>query len=435
MFVDEFLIFMIMRTNILYLCLIPLLCWACNKAPSIEDKPETPKETPEVPEEPETPKTPVARLKIPIEPQERVWVANGNNFAADLLAKAVEEAEANTENVMLSPLSLQLALGMLANGVTDEAFAEMASAMGFDDGSIAAMNSYFHKLSAALTEGELDVELALANSIWVQEGFQVNDAFIQTNKDVYKADVSNVNFADPATLDLINSWCDKHTRGTIKEIPLELSGLTRLVLANATYFNGSWTLPFDKTETGPGVFVTSKGDQQEVNMMKMTKYLFYTSNEQFQAVELPYGNRSFSMIILLPSQESSVDELLGAVEWSNLQLNYYPVELSLPKFKTRCHTELIDVLKAVGIRKIFEDGALANIADDISIDQFLQDMYLEVNETGAEASAVTVGMIITAGQEEPKVNVMRVDRPFVFAIRENSTGVVLFTGKIGKIEE
>jgi serpin B len=126
-----------MKKTIMYLCAIPLLCWACGDA-GVE------------------PDTPVAKLDIPIEPQEKVWAAKGNAFAVDLLAKAVEEAGANKENVMLSPLSLQLALGMLANGVTDEAFAEMASAMGFDDATIGSMNAYFHKLSAALTEGELD---------------------------------------------------------------------------------------------------------------------------------------------------------------------------------------------------------------------------------------------------------------------------------------
>jgi serpin B len=383
------------------------------------------------------PAKPVARLKIDIEPQEMVWVANGNDFAIKLLAKAcIEAAEKNAdkENIMLSPLSLQLALGMLSNGVTDDAFTEMASVMGFDDGSIESMNRYFHKLSAALTEEELDVELALANSIWVQNGFKVNDAFIRTNKDVYKAEVGNVDFSDPATKDLINRWCDVHTKGTIKEIPLELSPLMRLVLANAMYFKGGWTEPFEVEDTQKGVFTTAGGATQEVDMMKKTNTLLYASNEKFQAVLLPYGNESFSMTILLPSEESSVDELLG-LEWDRLPMDFYQVELSLPKFRTRCHTDLIDLLETMGIQKIFEDGALARIADNILINQAFQDMYLEVNETGTEASAVTViGITGSAGPPHDGINVMRVDRPFVFALRENSTGVILFAGKIGKIE-
>jgi serpin B len=378
------------------------------------------------------PAKPVARLQIDIEPQEMIWAANGNDFAINLLAKACIEAaekDAGKENIMLSPLSLQLALGMLSNGVTDDAFAEMASVMGFDDGSIESMNRYFHKLSAALMEEELDVELALANSIWVQNGFKVNDAFIQTNKDVYKAEVGNVNFADPATKDLINRWCNEHTRGTIKEIPLNLSSLTRMVLANTTYFKGDWTEPFEDTQKG--VFTTAGGATQEVDMMMKKNSLLYTSNEKFQAVLLPYGNGSFSMTILLPSEESSVDELLGTIEWDKLPMNIYPVELSLPKFKARCHTDLIDLLETMGVRKIFENGALARIADNILINQVFQDMYLEVNETGTEASAVTaIGLLGAAGPP-----VMRVDRPFVFTLRENSTGVILFAGKIGKIEE
>jgi serpin B len=432
-----------MKTNIMYLCLIPLFCLMCS-TPSMDDGPETPvePEVPEIPVEPETPEIAMLPpLRINIEPQEKNWVINGNAFAIDLLAKACIEAaekEADKENIMLSPLSLQLALGMLSNGVTDDAFAEMASAMGFDDGSVESMNRYFHKLSAALTEEELDVELALANSIWVQDGFKVNDAFIQTNKDVYKAEAGNVDFTDPATKDLINRWCDVHTKGTIKEIPLELSPLTRLVLANAAYFKGGWRNPFREEDTGKGIFTTGKGATQEVDMMKMTKYLPYTSNGKFQAVELPFGNTSFSMIILLPSENSNVDELLGTLDWNQQDMHFNQVELSLPVFKTKCHTDLIGLLEAMNIREIFKDGSLAGIADYISINQIFQDMYLKVNETGSEASAVTVGAIMTSNIEddpvEEKTNVMRVDRPFVFALCENSTGVILFAGKIGKIE-
>jgi serpin B len=412
-----------MKTNIIYLCAIALLCGACgDQSPS--------------------PETPVAKLDIPIEPQEEAWVSNGNNFAVDLLSKAIREAaekEAAKENVMLSPLSLQLALGMLANGATESAYTEIATVTGFSDVSIGEMNSYFHKLSAALTESELDVALALANGIWVQNGFKVKDAFIQTNREVYNAEVSNVNFADPATLDIINSWCDKHTRGTIKEIPLQLSALTRVILANATYFKGDWSTPFEVEDTKPGVFTTSKGEKQTVNMMNITDRQFYASNEQYQAVSLLYGNESFSMTILLPAEESSVDELLDGFDWGAIPWGSYQVELSLPKFKTKCHTDLIGLLQAMGIREIFrEDGsALVNIADGIFINQAFQEMYLEVNEKGTEAAAVTViGMDAFSGPpDETGINIMHVDRPFVFAIRENSSGVILFTGKIGKIEE
>jgi serpin B len=404
-----------MKTNIIYLCVVALLCVGCG----------------------DDTLSPAARLQIELEPQELTLAASGNHFAVGLLAKAISEAaekEADKENVILSPLSLQLALGMLANGATESAFAEIATATGFGDVSIGEMNSYYHKLSAALTERKLDVSLALANSIWIQNGFRVKDAFVQTNKDVYKAEVSNVNFADPATKNIINNWCDRHTNGTIKEIPLQLSALTRLVLANATYFKGDWTTPFREEDTKPGLFISSKGDKRLVDRMNITKNFLYASNEQYQAVRLPYGNESFSMAILLPAKESSVEELLDGFDWGDIEWGVYEVELSLPKFTTTCHTDLIGLLQAMGIREIFGDGALANIADGVFINQAFQDIFLKVNEKGTEAAAVTV----TGGETSvfpSKHNIMHVDRPFVFAIRENSSGVILFTGKIGKIEE
>lgn len=399
-------------------------CWACSENNELLPPPG---------EEETTEETTTARLNIELNETEQVWASGGNAFAMNLFTVTCEESD--NENVLLSPLSLQFALGMLSNGANEAGMKEIATAMGFKDYSQSDVNSYFNKLSSSLAEGDPSVALNLANSAWIQNNFVVKEAFTKTLTDSYQAQVSRVDFSKrDEVMKMINDWSSEQTMGKINKLDLDINALTRLILANACYLKGNWTIPFEQVEKG--TFTTSGGKMQDVSMMKLNKTFNYYEHADYQAVELPYGNESFSMVVVLPAEGKSVEETVAAIEWENVRFSGRNVEITLPKFKLESHTELIPVLKKMGINEAL--NTLPNIADGLAVSQAFQDMFIETNETGTEAAAVTVIIIdvIAPGPEiTPAKPVMTMDRPFLFTIRENSTGVILFMGKVGSINE
>lgn len=406
-----------MKKMILFLSSI-VVCWACND--KLEPAPET-----------------TDPIEIELKSYEKEWAANGNAFAMNLFAAACENPENTSENVLLSPLSLQFALGMLSNGTNETGLNEIATALGFSNYSRDEVNSYFGKLTSSLSEGDPSVALNLANSAWIQKDFAVKDKFVRALKEAYQAKVDNtVNFLTvegrAEAQKAFDKWCSEQTKGTIKELNLSLSAATRLILANACYFKGQWTLPFESVEKG--TFTTSKGAVQQADMMKLDKTLNYAWHSDYQAVELPYGNESFSMIVVLPDEGKSVEEAAAAIEWKNMRFGGRGVEVTMPKFKLKGHTELNPMLRKMGINEIY--NTLPDIAEGLFVSRVFQEMFIETNETGTEAAAVTVAVLTTSpGPGESGKIEMKMDRPFLFAIRENSTGVILFMGKVGNIDK
>lgn len=409
-----------MKKISLFLSLI-IVCLSCSENSELLLVPE--EETPEV--------VTGDPLKIELKSIEKEWASSGNSFAMNLFALACDESE--KENVLLSPLSLQLALGMLSNGANEAGLNEIATAMGFKSYAQDDVNSYFSKLASSLTEGDPSVALNLANSAWIRNDFVVKDAFVNALKESYLAQVNRVDFSKPVEVKkLINDWCSEQTNGKINEIDLSTSEFTRLVLANACYLKGSWTLPFESVEKG--VFTTEKGQKQNIDMMKLDKRLNFYENAKLQAVDLPYGNESFSMVVILPDEGVSVEEAAATIEWDRIRFGGKSVEVALPKFKLKSHTELESILQRMGIKEVF--NTMPNIADGLFVSQVFQDMFIETNETGTEAAAVTVIEVSTSpGPGANGKMQMTMDRPFLFAIRENSTGVILFMGKVGSINE
>ena len=364
----------------------------------------------------------------------------GNAFANKLMLQMNQQV--TDQNMMISPMSLQYALGMLSNGCDEAALKEITDAMGMNDYSLDMMNSFYYNLTQTFAQEDEDFTLKLANAIWIQNDYQVGKDFIQNNKALFHADVNNIDFyqADKAKK-TINEWASKATEGTIKELSLQSNDLTRMVLANACYLKGKWTLPFDKKGTQKETFYNLDGSTSEANMMYLTKTLNFrdSSSEPYMVVELPYGNQTFSMIVVLPKEDKTLDDILPNINWSNMHLGGQKVHVQLPKFKIEAKypEEITKCVKEMGINRIFIPGSLSGINDELFVSFIAQDTFIEVDEAGTEASAVTtIGMEFAAAGPEsapPPTPTIRMDRPFAFAICENTTGAVLFMGKVVKM--
>lgn len=360
----------------------------------------------------------------------------GNVFATNLMLQMNKQVP--DANLMISPMSLQYALGMLSNGCDKAALKEITDVMGMNDYSLDMLNSFFYNLTQTLTKEDKDFTLKLANAIWIQNGYEVGKDFIQNNKAIFGADVSDIDFgqADKAKK-TINAWADKATNGTIKELSLQVNTDTRAVLANACYLKGKWTLPFDKKETKKETFYNQDGTTSEVDMMHLTKTFNFrdSEGEPYMAIELPYGNQTFHMVIVVPKDGYTLNEILPTFDWNRLSLGGEKVNVTLPKFKIEAKypEEIMKCVKKMGINQIFLSGSLPGINEELFVGQIAQDTFIEVDEAGTEASAVTtISMELGSSGADytPPTYTIRMDRPFVFAIREKATGAVLFMGKV-----
>lgn len=421
------------------LLLITALCAGlCSSCSNSHDTPAAPE--PEIC--PVLPDTVVNKVESSITLPEldartqKAIASQGNVFANKLLLQMNQQVP--DANLMISPMSLQYALGMLGNGCSEAALKEIADAMGMKDYSLDMLNSFFYNLTQTLVKEDKDFTLRLANAIWIQENFEVGEDFIQNNKAIFDADVKDIDFgqADKAKK-AINEWADKATNGTIKELSLQVNADTRAVLANACYLKGKWTLPFDKEETKKETFHNQDGTTSEVDMMHLTKTFNFrdSASEPYMAIELPYGNQSFNMAIVVPKDDYTLDDILPTFDWNRLNLGGKKVNVALPKFKieARYPEEIMKCVKELGVSQIFLPGSLPGIHSELFVGQIAQDTFIEVDESGTEASAVTtIGMELASSGADytPPTYTIRMDRPFAFAIREKTTGAVLFMGKV-----
>lgn len=377
-------------------------------------------------------------LKIQLSTSETKLVVKNNDFANKMLADLCTVAGKN-KNVTLSPLSMSYLLGLIANGANKEALSEILTAMNMNGYSLSDMNAYFGKISAAFPTADPQVKLSLANAAWIQNGFSVKRSYVEAVKTAFDAEVNDIDFTRVTEAqNTLNSWCSKKTNGLIKETSLQVDADMKLVLANAAYFKGKWADPFEKSATTKADFTNENGDKSQVNMMSQTEYISYDSTGKYDAVVLPYGNGTFSMVLVLPAAGSDINALSATIPWSQLGAEGAEVHLRLPRFKVENHWDCFQsTLKALGINQIFNPAGgnvLENIANDLFVSDVTQDVCLELNEEGTEAAAVSMGGIectsVGPGVEPIEITF---NRPFLYALRENSTGVTLFMGKIASL--
>ena len=352
-------------------------------------------------------------------------------------------ADSDKENLMISPLSVSVALAMAYNGADGATKTEMENVLKLKGLTVEEINASYKMLIGALQSLDEKVVFEIANAIFYAEGFSVKPDFLSVNEDVYAAKVENLDFGSPEAVKTINSWVAEKTKDKIEKIIEKLNPLDRMVLLNAIYFYGTWTNEFDKEGTHELPFKKTNDTTLEIPMMTKLEKLPYTSNNLFKAIKMPYGNGQYNMVVLLPvganNSQDIIDEL-STPNWKawmeSLEMTDR-VQVTMPRFKYAFETSLKKVLKTMGMEKAFmpKEADFSGISDeDLYISEAIHKSYIDVNETGTEAAAVT-GLVFatTSIDQNPPVS-FYVDRPFVYAITENDTGAILFIGEVNHPE-
>jgi serpin B len=367
---------------------------------------------------------------------EAEMVSAANAFGFNLL-KEVNKSFVN-ENVFLSPLSASMALGMAMNGAEGTTFEEMRSSLGFGSHSYEELNRAYQSLIALLRGLDPKVEFKIANAVYYDMadiGTAIEPAFLDESRQYFEAEVKGLDFQKPETVDTVNAWANRATNGKIPRILDAIEAQIVMLLMNAIYFKGDWRAGFKETQTVDDVF---HGPQGDITVRMMNRKGGFRQGRLGNATvaELPYGGDAFVMTILLPDEGVNLDTFVASLgaSWpqSVTGLRDADVDLAMPKFRLAWEDELNDELKALGMRQAFvPDGARftrisRSMGEHLYIDFVKQKTFVDVNEVGTEAAAVTVVGIGVTSAPIP----VRIDRPFVFAIRERLSGAVLFLGKI-----
>ncbi len=379
---------------------------------------------------------PAAPIRRELTTLEKRLVQSDNEFGLKLFS-AINTAE-GSKNIFISPLSVSMALGMTMNGAAGDTRNAMEQTLEFEAMTEQEINQTYRSLIDLLIQLDPKVEFRIANSIWHDQALNFEQPFLEVNRQYFDAAVEGLDFADPNSVEIINNWVAQNTNGKINRIVDEIDPDTIMYLINAIYFKAGWTQKFDADLTEDDVFRLENGGTAPVKMMKLFKEMFYFENDQLQAVELAYGDSAFSMTLLLPKEGISVEataQLLtddNWAEWTN-SLAVETVDLSMPKFKLEYEIGLKDVLSTMGMSIAFDPGQadfsrLYSARDDVHISKVKHKTFVEVNEEGTEAAAVTsVEVSVTSA---PRTIPMRLDRPFLFVIRDSQSGTILFIGKL-----
>ena len=381
----------------------------------------------------------ITELPRALTASERTVIGASNRFGLELAAR-VTAADARP-NVVISPLSASMALGMTLNGANGRTFDAMRSALGFGSLPQEQINDTYRDLIDLLTELDPDVRFEIANAIWARQEFPFHDAFFQAVAAAFDARAESRDFGDPATVAAINDWVKEHTGGYIDKIvdpPLDPALV--MLLANAIYFDGAWTTQFDEAETRRESFTRADGSRVDVDMMSIAGDVRTASGPSYAAVELPYGGEAFSMVIVLPNAGVSAREWLAGLDadaWTALTEGLTARKLdklSIPKLTLRYDAYLNDALRAMGMDPAFRPGAdftrMSPRGNELCIDVVRQKTFVEVDERGTRAAAVTA-VHATIGSSGSSFSSFVADRPFVFVIRERLSGAALFVGLVG----
>jgi serpin B len=372
-------------------------------------------------------------------PEETV---KGNNRFAFNLSKILNGSD---QNVFFSPYSISSALAMTYTGAEGITKKEMSQALGFgSQKEILAQNH--QRLSKHIDSiGKKKIILTLANSIWIQKKTKILKKFLNINKKYYKAGLKKVNFQKKhfRVRKKINRWVAKHTQKKIRNLIREgmISRSTRLVLANAIYFNGLWAHPFDKNETAKDIFYLNDGKEIRVPFMYQSLRTQYYEDELVRAIELPYNGFDLSMIIVLPRDTSGIKDLVNKMDDGLYQkyissMSHTEVDVWFPVFKMETSYNLNDPLKKLGMQSAFDAGAdFSSITGnkELFISSVAHQAFVEVNEEGTEAAAATAVVISKAAfVEKPE---FRADHPFLFMIKDNWSDAILFMGELNHPEK
>jgi serpin B len=375
-------------------------------------------------------------------PQE---IIDGNNKFA---FKLYNELKSNTDkNLFYSPFSISTALAMVCAGARNETALQIGQTMDFPPDQ--NFHSDYKQLLDAINNGTNNkIVLNIANGLWAQKDFKFLNSYFDIVKSNYNSELKDVNFKDylereNARMD-INGWVAQKTKDKIKDIlsPGTLDSSTRLVLVNAIYFYGDWAGPFKKETTEPKDFFLIEQAQVKVPFMNQQGRYNYYEDSNIKAIEMPYKNDRASMVIFLPNEKNGIIEFDRSFDYKYYQkiissFQSEEVRLSIPKFKTTNNINLSAILSQMGMPLAFSPGR-ADFSGmdgkrDLYISTVIHQAFINVDEKGTEAAAATA-VVFKVGAARPSsdMKVFNADHPFIFCIKDNSTGSILFMGKIMK---
>ncbi|WP_416671888.1 serpin family protein [Egbenema bharatensis] len=365
-------------------------------------------------------------------------IAADNQFGFKLFSQLIQQD--SEQNLMMSPTSVAIALSMLYNGASGETQQQIATTLELHGMSLEDLNQANADLKNLLENADPQVKLAIANSLWGNQEVAFKPDFIQRIQTFYDAEVETLDFTNPSVVNRINDWVDRNTEGKIPTILDEVRPDDILFLINAVYFKGEWQQAFDQANTSDRPFTLPDGSTKNHPLMSQSGNYLYQETDEFQAVSLPYGEGRLSMYVFLPQADVPLtqfsQELLSADNWDTAMTRFTRRDgtVELPRFKYEYATRLNDALKALGMPMAF-DPDVADLTGLTDQDSFVNEVrhktFIEVNEEGTEAAAVTsIGIRATSVQIPTEPFVMTVDRPFFYAIRDNESGAILFMGSV-----
>ena len=412
-----------MKRIILAIALSAMACVSCEKTAGQKPNPE---ESTEVnPEE-----NPLN--KIELDTRSEAFVQRGKSFAFEFVRRV---NEGRKKSFVISPLSMQFLLGMILDGARGETADEICRVLGYEAGDVQAADAFALSMLEQLPAVDKETTLSIADAVFVNNRCSILDSYRTSVVQNYDATVSDLDFSDVGeATNRINQWCSDHTNGMITHVLDQVDATVPAYLMNAVYFKSRWKEPFPADATSQEKFLDEEGKESTVPMMKNAGSFLYQENEHFSAVRLPYGNGAFQMTVILPQKGRTVQDVVSVLDahgWSEITYlwSMREVDVWLPRFETKFHIDLNQLLIEMGMPTAFEElkadfGAMSPQA--LFLSQVMQDAVIKVDEEGTEAAAVSTGMFATS---VPQYSTFHADHPFLYLITESSTDAILFAGK------
>lgn len=371
--------------------------------------------------------------------EQRQMVKRSNKFSYDVYNAVYRAEPQKGKSLLMSPLSLMYVLGMLNDGAGGDTEKELSSLFGLPTGSKSTINSYCQALLIQAPQADPSVMLQTANIVAVANDMKTAQQYKEDMQKYYAAEIASLDFTQPSALQFLNSWCNQNTQGMIPSILETLSPATRMVLMNAVYFRATWTEKFDPADTRDEKFIVEDAHVSTVPMMHRKAIALYAQNDTYSMLCLPYGSGTqWQMMVMLPNDDSTVDDVienLSSSSWEELwqkNRSRCEVDIKMPRFSTASDIRLNDAVAQKGAPLIFNSQADFSLMTDskerLSVSLIKQKAAIEVSEEGTEASAVTVTDMLGANMSSLKEVTFHANRPFVYIIREASSGAVFFIG-------
>jgi serpin B len=367
---------------------------------------------------------------------EQQKVTADNAFSLRLF-KSVDSAVTDGSNLFISPLSVSFALGMTSNGAENSTLTAFQNTLNFAGLTQSQVNAYYNNLITNLPQLDPYTTLDIANSIWYRQGFSVLPQFLQTDSSSFHAQIQALDFSSAAAPATINNWVSDKTKGYIPTIINTIPSNAVMYLVNAMYFKSTWKEKFDPSQTHNANFYLPDNSTVQAPFMNGDVDLNYYADAKAYVYELPYSNDKFSMVIVEPANGASLASLIPQIDsaqWQTWMSSLRPTnnEIMLPKLKYSFNTVLNPELMNMGLGIAFTNsadflGINANPGYQLHISQVVHKAYVETDETGTTAAAATSVGVVTSIAPAP---LPAINHPFLFAIREMSSGIILFVGTV-----